>query len=418
VPSEGLGDAFFYLAENGRIDSALEVFRMKERPAVALLIETSNAYARGLLEGITSYVRAHDPWSIYLPEQGRGAAPPTWLARWRGDGMIARIETEEIAAAIRRAGVPVIDVSAARLEPTVPWVETDDAAIAQLAAEHLLERGFRHLAFCGETRFNWSKWRGEHFIRHVRQAGFDCHVYQSPGRGGRGRTWDEEHQALLAWVRALPRPVGVMACYDIKAQQLLDACREAGVMVPEELAVIGVDNDCLLCNLASPPLSSVIPDAPRAGYLAAGLLDHLLAGGSVAAEAHLLAPLGVATRQSTDIFAIDDRDIAAAIRLIREHACDGLNVAELLRSVPLSRRVLEARFRKAIGRTPHEEILRVKIARVKQLLVGTSLTLPAIAQRTGFPHAEYLSVAFKREVGQSPRDFRVNHGVAETRSTE
>lgn len=391
---------------------------MKKRPAVALLIETSNAYARGLLEGIVSYVRAHDPWSIYLPEQGRGAAPPAWLARWHGDGIIARIETEEIAAAVRRLGVPVIDVSAARQEASIPWVETDDDAIAALAVEHLLERGFRQLAFCGDERFNWSKWRGEHFTRRVRQAGRDCHVYQAPVRNGRSRSWDEEHRALIAWVRALPKPVGVLACYDIKAQQLLDACRDAGVMVPEELAVLGVDNDYLLCSLASPPLSSVIPDAPRSGYLAAGLLDQMLAGGSVAAEAHLLAPIGVATRQSTDVFAIEDHDVAAALRLIREHACDGLNVAELLREVPLSRRVLEARFLKAIGRTPHEEILRVKMARVQRLLVETNLPLPSIAERAGFPHAEYLSVAFKREVGKSPREFRAAHGVAGTRKID
>lgn len=391
---------------------------MKKRPAVALLIETSNAYARGLLEGIVSYVRAHDPWSIYLPEQGRGAAPPSWLARWRGDGIIARIETEEIAEAVRRVGVPVIDVSAARFVPSVPWVETDDEAVARLAAEHLLERGFRHLAFCGELRFNWSKWRGEHFLRCVRAAGFDCHVYQAAVPKRRGRSWDEEHQALIDWVRTLPRPVGVFACYDIKAQQLLDACRDASVMVPEELAVLGVDNDYLLCSLASPPLSSVILDAPRAGYLAASLLEELLAGGSVAAEGHFLAPLGVLARQSTDVLALEDRDIVAALRLIREHACDGLNVAELLREVPLSRRVMEARFRKAIGRTPHEEILRVKMARAQQLLLGTNLNLPDIAQRVGFPHAEYLSVAFKREVGQSPREFRATHGVAETRRIE
>lgn len=382
---------------------------MNRRPSVALLIETSNAYARGLLEGIVAYAREHDAWSIYLPEQRRGDAPPSWLSRWKGDGIIARIENEAIAKAVTKTRLPVIDVSAARLVPAIPWVETDDAAIARLAAEHLLERGFRNLAFCGEPRFNWSEWRCESFCHVVRHAGATCHTYETTTRDGPTASWDQEHRRLMAWIKKLPKPVGVMASYDIKAQQLLDACRELRIAVPEEVAVVGVDNDKLLCDLCSPPLSSVIPNAQRTGYVAAQLLNRLLSGEKVPPEAHLIEPLGVQTRQSTDVLAIDDRDIAAAVRFIREHACEGIKVADLLRAVPLSRRVLESRFTKLVGRTPHDEILRVKIERAKQLLVETDLSLALVAERTGIEHVEYLSVAFKRVTGQTPKDFRVSH---------
>ncbi len=167
-----------------------------------------------------------------------------------------------------------------------------------------------------------------------------------------------------------------------------------------------MDNDYLLCNLSSPPLSSVIPDARRSGYEAAALLDRMIAGEAVAPEAHLSKPLGIATRQSTDVLAIPDPDIAAALRLIREHACDGINVADLLREVLLSRRVFEERFGRIVGRTPHQEIVRVKLTRVRQLLAETSLPLSAITRQAGFSHAEYLSVVFKRERGRSPRAFR------------
>ncbi len=373
---------------------------MKQRRSVALLIETSNAYARGLLAGIMSYVRQHRPWSIYLPELGRGDQPPAWLARWRGDGIIARIENRDIARAVRRTRLPVVDVSAARHLPQVPWVETDDEAIARLACEHLLERGFRDLAFCGEPRFTWSRNRAEHFARIARAAGARVRAHETSGTPLR------EHRALLGWLRRLPRPVGVMACYDIKAQQLLDVCREAKVSVPEEVAVIGVDNDPLLCNLTEPPLSSVIPNTQRTGYEAAALLERLMSGERVPPRAHLIPPTGVETRQSTDVLAIADREIAASVRFIREHACEGATIADLLRAVPLSRRVLESRYRAATGRTPHQDLVRLRIERVKQLLAETDLSLERMAALAGYDHPEYMSVAFKRETGETPGRYR------------
>jgi LacI family transcriptional regulator len=381
---------------------------VSRRPAVALLIETSNAYGRGLLEGIVSFVREHDSWSLYLPEMRRGEVPPDWLARWQGNAIIARVENRETARAIRRTKLPVVDVSAARLLRDVPWVETDDAAIALAAAEHLTERGFRRFAYCGDPRFNWSRWREKHFCDAIRARGSSASiaVFQSPTTGDAAASWSVEHKRLTDWVRALPKPIGVMACYDIQAQRLLDACRDADVAVPEEAAVLGVDNDRLLCNLCSPPLSSVVPNAHRTGYTAAELLDRLMRGEHVPAAAHLIPPTGVEIRQSTDVLAIDDRAVAAAVRFIREHACDGINAEDVLRQASLSRRVLESRFRKAFGRTPHAEILRVRIERVKQLLAETNLPLEAIATRTGFRHVEYLSYAFQRETGKRPGRYR------------
>jgi LacI family transcriptional regulator len=374
---------------------------MRRRRAVALLVETSNAYARGVLAGIVTYVRGHEPWSLFLPELGRGDTPPAWLARWRGDGIIARIETPEIARAVARTGLPVVDVSAGRHLPSAPWVETDDREIARLAVEHLLERGFRTLGYCGDPRFNWSRWREEHFARRAAEAGVEVRVYRS-----RSPAPDRERRELAEWARRLPKPAGVLACYDIMAQRLLDACRDAGVAVPDEVAVLGVDDDPLLCDLASPPLSSVIPNTRRTGYEAAALLARLMSGERVPPEAVLVPPLGIHTRHSTDVLALEDREIAAAVRFIREHACDGATVADLLKAVPLSRRVLESRYRKATGRTPHQDLLRIRIERVKQLLAETDHSLERIAGLAGFNHPEYMSVAFKRETGMTPGRYR------------
>ena len=381
---------------------------MKPPRQVALLIETSNAYARGLLHGIVAYLREHQPWSLYLAEHTRGDRPPAWLKDWSGDGVVARIENASIARALSRLKIPVIDVSAARLLPKLPWFETDNAEIARLAYGHLAERGFKTFAFCGDDRFPWSRLRSAEFAGLARAAGHEAFTH----RAARKFAPDDEGQVadIAAWLRKLPKPVGVMACYDLRGQQVLDACRRVGLTVPEEVAVIGVDDDELLCELSSPPLSSVIPDAHRTGYEAAALLEELMAGKKIPPGAtRLIPPLGITTRQSTDVLAIDDPNLAKALHFIRENACKDINVSDVLRAVPQSRRIFEARFKKLTGRTPHDEIVRVQISRVKELLTGTNLTLEQIAGLAGFAHVEYLSVVFKRKTGVPPGQYRTRH---------
>ncbi len=380
----------------------------RKRRSVALLIETSNAYGRGLLDGVVAYQREHEMWSIYVGEQERVVRPPAWLKTWSGDGIIARIETNSVASAVRRAGLPTVDVSAARRIPEIPWVETDDFEVARLAFEHFRERGFQSYAYCGLRDFNWSEWREEHFSNFVREAGHECSVFHSKPRSDRGYFWAREQRRLGAWVQKLRKPVGVMACYDFQGQQLLDVCREVDIAVPEAVAVVGVDNDARLCRLCAPPLSSVVLDTFRAGYTAARLLDEMMSGKTVTNLEVRLPPTGIAQRPSSDIYAIDDEDVANALRTIRNHACDGLTVAELLREIPLSRRKLEHRFAKYVERTPHAEILRVRLERACRLLRETDLPMATIAERTGFSSADYMSVALKRQLGATPRQVRRN----------
>lgn len=384
--------------------------RRRHRKEVALLVETSNGYARGLLNGIIAYMREHESWSVYLGEHGRGDDPPRWLRRWRGDGVIARIENERIASAVVQSGLPAVDVSAARKVARLPWVETDDRAIAQAGAAHLLERSFRQLAFCGDDRFNWSRWRCEHFLRLAKEAGVACSVYRASPRAR--RDWDATENEIGQWLLSLPRPIGVMACYDIRARHVLDACRRVGLAVPDQVAVIGVDNDEFLCNLSDPPLSSVAPDTHRTGYEAAALLDRIMSGRErQRGQAIFIEPLGVITRRSTDVLALPDREISAAVRFIRERACDGIAIKDLLDEILLSRRVLEARFRKLLGHTPHEAIARVRFDRVRRLLRETRLPLAEIARRSGFRNAEYLATAFRREFGMSLNSYRTSGGM-------
>ena len=385
---------------------------MPDLRKVALLIETSNTYARDVLHGIRAWQREHGGWTLRLSEQGRGEGVPDWLRDWRGDGVIARVESARMAAALRRKRIPVVDVSAALPEPVFPRVMTDGAAATRLAFEHLRERGFEHFGYCGDVRFLWARQRGDYFRAEVARAGKAFFDYQPRGARARRPGGDHEMRALARWLAQLPRPAGVLACYDIRGQHVLEACQLAALRVPDDIAVIGIHNDELVCDLCQPPLTSVMPDARRAGYEAAALLARMMDGERLPARIHHVPPIGIACRQSTDVVAVSDEKVAAAVRFMREHAHRGIGVGDVLRAVPMSRTLLERRFKALLGRTPHEHLLRTRLDRVRALLATTDLSVGAIAEKAGFAYQEYLTVAFRRETGMTPKVFRREHRTA------
>jgi LacI family transcriptional regulator len=378
---------------------------------VALLIETSLASGRDILRGVARYVREHGPWSIYLEPRSLEESVPRWLRGWDGDGIIARLQNERIAEAVASSGVPAVDVLGVVRRAGLPLAHVDNAAIARLAAGHFLERGFRRFAFCGLDGINWSGERRDAFARAVAEAGGECLVYASGGRG----TWEDEQDHLAAWVRSLPRPCAVMACNDPRGQKVLEACRRSDVRVPDQVAVVGVDNDEPICAIADPPLSSVVPDHERVGYEAAALLDRVRAGDAGADAAVFTPPVEVVTRQSSDVLALADREVAEAIGFIREYACLGLGVDEVCRKLALSRSTLQRRFRRLLGRTIHDEIVLVRLKRAQDLLAGTDMPIAAVAQRCGFGHQEYLGAVFRARLGQTPASYRRRSGRADGR---
>jgi LacI family transcriptional regulator len=389
------------------------------RPRVALLIESSRAYGRGLLLGVAKFVREHGRWSIFLQERSLGDVSPSWLQDWEGDGIIARVENRPMAEAIRRLGLPAVDVRYLLPKLKMPSIRTDDEAVARVASEHLLERGFRHFAFCGFDGADYSDIRRNSFAERIAEAGFRCHTFEDPQKPRRASTLEYEEHGLkyedlvASWLKGLPKPIGLMACNDIRGQQVLNACRAIGVAVPDEVAVIGVDNDEVLCDLSDPPLTSVVPNTERIGYEAAALLNRMMAGARAPKHPIFIEPAGIVTRRSTEVLAIEDRHIAAAIRFIREHASEGIDVSDVLRAVPLSRSTLERRFARALGRSPKDEILRVRLNRAKQLLAQTDFSLAMVAEKVGFEHTEYLSVIFKKKTGLTPGQFRAQSRITE-----
>jgi LacI family transcriptional regulator len=389
---------------NGSSETSRPAAKPRRR-RVALLVETSNAYGRGLLRGIMAYQREHQIWSTYLCRQDYEADLGEEISRWQGDGVIARIENQRIADSLRRLKIPVVSLSTTDFLPGIPCFENDYDAIARLAVQHFTARGFRRVAFFGASHvYGWAKILLNAFLTQAAEADVECSVFRPSGSTSRKRSANDLE--LLKWLKSLEKPVGIFACNDYAGRMLLDACQTNSIRVPDEVAVLAEDNDEVFCELADPLLSSIKQNSRKIGYDAAAALDQMMDGVTTKPSVTRVPPIEVVVRQSTDVLAVEDRSVASAVRFISEHACEGINVKDVLNHNPQSRRILEAKFKKLLGRTPHEEILCVRLKQVKTLLIETDLTLEAIADKCGFAHVEYLSVAFKRIIGIPPREYR------------
>jgi LacI family transcriptional regulator len=375
---------------------------------VAVLIESSLGYGRGLLEGIARYSREQGTWVLYFELRGLEAFP-SWMRDWKGDGILVSFPSWQVTPALLTKGAAVVDLNGSLTPCGLPQVDTDNTEVARLAFEHFWERGIRYFGFCGLPHGDWPLMdqRREAFCHQVEAAGCSCSLFAWPARHEAEADWKREGEQIAAWLRSLPKPVGVLAHFDDRAYHVLNACRRAGLTVPEEVAVLGVSNDALLCEMCLPPLSSIDLNTPQIGYTAAACLDQLMRGGPPLRGPQSIPPRGVVARRSTDVLATSDADLAASLRFIRDHACDGIRLDDVLREVAVSQRALERKFRSFLGRTPKAELLRVQMARASELLADSDLPIKEVAQRCGFRHDEtYFSNAFYRQHGLWPTAYR------------
>lgn len=391
------------------------------RRQVAVLIDFSRSYGRGLMSGVAKFVREHHEWSVQSEEWRWVDTTPTWFRNWKGDGAIAWVETPDLAAVIRGLRVPTVDVRGSVPDCGLPLIGTENEIVANLVAEHLIQRGFRHYAFCGFIGANYSDQRSHLFKERLAQAGFDCAIYDPPEMSRDAEIIELEKRGLLfqshlaRWLKSLPKPVGIMTCNDIRGHQVMNACRRLELTVPEEVAVVGVDNDEIFCELSDPPLSSVALDTVRIGYEAAALLEKMMDGGKPPDRPVLVPPREIVTRRSSDVLAMSDRQLAAGARFMREHVFDVLTTNDMARAAGMSRRVFERRFLAQVGRSPKAEVLRLRLERVKDLLTDTDWNLAQIADRTGFKYGEYLHTVFSQKLGMTPGEFRRNGKLESSR---
>ncbi len=380
-----------------------ELYSMNKIPKVILLLETSRAFGRGLLYGIARYSKLNGPWSFYREPRSLKTAIPH-LANWNANGIIMR--NSMISRQLMGLALPTIMVlHETSRSGDSPVVVTDCESIVQLAAEHLLSRGLRHFAYCGVDEFYWSENRKQFFRRIMDAAGFRMHVYERP-RGKKIGSWEDEQSSIGAWILTLPKPIGIMTCNDDRGQHVLEACKVSGFRVPEDVAVIGVDNDALLCDLSDPPLTSVALNTESAGYYTAELLDRLMKGEPMNGQEIVVKATHVVVRQSTDVLAIDDANVAAAIRYIRQNAKKKILVDDVVFQTSLGRRSLEGHFRDAIHRSIQEEIRRVRTEQISKMLIETTMPISEITSVFNFTDVEHISRYFRREKGIGPREYR------------
>lgn len=390
--------------------------RAKPRsPRVLLIFDFEWDDAPGILDGIARFARG--TWDVQIDSRASAVSDPTWIASSPWDGVITRHISAALVSACANRQIPLVDLNDSPVQKGIPKVRPNNIAVGHMGAEHLLERGFRNFGFCGLTEC-WSAERRGGFVEALELTGQRCHVLETEYRFT-DSTWERDQQIEIGrWLRTLPKPVAVMACNDLRALQVVSACNREGLLVPAEVAVLGANDDHIRCSFGNPPLSSVATDRALAGYRAAEMLDRMMVRKIVVLDEEVLIdPMNVVIRQSTDALAVDDAATAAAINYIKHHACDGISANDVAKHVKLPRHLLERRYRRTVGRSPHVDIRLTQISRAKQLLVESDVPLKLIAQAVGLAHTEYLSVLFRRYTGSPPGKFRRSHQISKAVAT-
>jgi LacI family transcriptional regulator len=386
------------------------------RPAtrrVALMFDSGRAYDVKVMMGVASYFRDQGNRHSAFIDDGRSRKQRLSDPRsWQEHGVIANFDDPGVAQAVARSGLPAVAFGSGGegAGSSIPYFSPDNRLIASEAVNHLLEHGFKHLAFCGAPAVidraaagRWPDQRAHAFADLARMHGHEASVFD-PGappdeRAGR-------QAAIRAWLRSMPKPLGIMAASDAIAREVLEACRLCGFRLPHDVAVIGVGNDELLCHLSAPALTSVDPGAARLGYEAAATLDRLLDGQVVDRLRVAVSPAGVIQRMSTDVIANGDPEVVKAMKFIREHASIGLNVPDVVGATATSRSTLEGRFRTILNCTIREAIRRAHLDRARRLVTETTLPLKQISAESGFKTVQHMTNCFVKTLGQTPGKYR------------
>jgi LacI family transcriptional regulator len=373
---------------------------------VAVLVETEDSWGCSVIRGIADYSQDHGHWNLLIDPRDHEQRP-LLPDQWEGDGIIARIGSRTQLDQIRNRKEPKINVDTVfdGLDGIYDVI-TDDEQRAEIALAHLRDRGFEEFAYFAPPSVKYSNKRGQAFIEAVTKAGYRCREYRPGYRVGRKIGWEEQQRRVSRWLKSLPTRTAVFTVDAHRGRQLAEICYWSGIRVPDHVAILAGDTDDLMCNVSTPPLSSLALAGRRIGYEAAALLDRLMQGERPEDKTYKIAPQGVISRQSTDILSIDDESVVRALRFIQVHAFQDIVVKDILAEVPISRRSLEIQFQHYLGRSPAEEIRRVRLEKGKELLARSDFSIGEIAVACGFANTTRFGVAFRKRYGQTPLAYR------------
>ena len=394
---------------------------MRRKKRVLVIAESSTAYGRKIARGIAQYVQERGHWYVHIEDRGVFEIPHIVLDGWDGDGIITRTVNAQLSLMLKKCNCPIVELMGYGKKVSVE-VRADEEKMSELCVNHFLERGFKNLAFYSFGRSWWIDRRCELFLNAATEKHFNplrlSSISESDATASHP-VWKKEYEKTLTqWLTTLPSQTGLIAASDSQAMRVLQSCQKIGIKVPEEIAVLGIDNDVHLCNLLTPQLSSLDQNVVQIGYTAARLLDLKMSRRKIPTLPILIPPLYVVTRRSTDVMAIDDPDIAAALHFIGEHAIQGIRVSDVVNETNLSKSTLIRQFRKILGRSPKDEIIRVCLNHAQRLLIHTNLPIHVVAQRSGYQSVEYFVTMFHKRTGKSPLQFRHKHQMSDYVSDE
>ncbi|MFD2256014.1 substrate-binding domain-containing protein [Luteolibacter algae] len=376
-------------------------------PKIAILVDTATGWGRRIVRGVLDYAIEVGPWDVWINPSGRNEQP-TLPQGFEFDGVVARITSPEMSALFERMAIPVVNVSGIVFENcNFPRVTVDNEVACSLAEAHLRDRGLSQFAYVGRMDLPYVQRHEQAFQKRLAETGTDCHIFKPEQGHGNDPTWPRSDDRLIPWLKNLPKPIGIYTWGFQIGRDLVSACRQAEISVPNDVAILAGDFDDLLSDACHPPLSGVVTPAREIGFEAASILHRMLAGQKPPEQTVLMKPKEVVKRLSTETMAINDSQLVRALNYLREHACENIQVEDILKEVPMARRSLERRFIRHLGRSPAQEIRRVRIERARKLLSKTNLSIQEVAEACGYATYNYLGTVFKEETGISPGKYRL-----------
>ncbi len=369
---------------------------------IGLVIETDRIFGKELLRGIAQYSRIHGPWLIHN-ETKYSKNLLNRLIAWKCDGLIMRDQSENFA--LLDIGVPTVIVPTDhKPDECHANIISNDNAIGKLAAEYFIQRGFKQFGYCGFDDVYWSVLRWKSFSKYLNTKGFKVFSFELH-RSIVEKEWEKDQRSLSQWIMSLPKPVAIFSCNDKRGLHVIEACKLVSLPVPERVAVLGVDNDEVLCDLSGYQLSSIPLNSKKAGQEGAKILDMLMRGKNTI-KTIIVEPTSVITRETTDILAIENKNVADALSYIRKNANRPLQVSEVIDTLYISRRALYQQFRDVLGSTIYDEIMRYRIEEFARLLLETDMTITQISYALGESSNKHIARPFQKYKGMSPKEYR------------
>ena len=378
---------------------------------IILLTDFGEEYGTSLLKGVTRYSHEHGPWAFcrmptYYRETRGMEGVLKWAKEWKANGILGQFYNDSNLEILLNEGISVVAQDFKERHEIVPNISGDYKRVGILGAEYFLRKGFKNFAFYGFKNIVWSRERAQSYEERLKQEGYSVHYFEQKRRFKSRELWYYKPSSLSKWLKSLPKPIALMACDDNQGLHITEACRLANIRIPEEVAVLGVDNDEILCNLSDPPLSSIGQNTVKAGYEAARLLHTMIKTKNKEYYDIVVEATTVVTRNSTDIYATKDEYVGIALKYIHNNVDKNLKVDDVLKQVPLSRRSLEKRFHKVTGYPVYEYIFNLRIEKFTQKLLDTDLTIFEIAVDLGLNDSKNIARQFRQIKGCTPLEYR------------